>query len=225
MCELQLFVIFITMIKVGQKVEELINQDHEAAQCLSRGILNLSSYARKIHSSVERATKKDVKLSTIIMSLSRLQRRMDGIKPLLQEVKIDGLTVKTPLAEIVFDKTPDTVTRLSLLEKNIKSRSDEWFSFSQNTRAIIIICSESKTESVVKHMNAKPILLLRDLSAIGLAVDASYHPKPNITFSLLHKIAERKIPLAETISTWSEIIFIFKSEYLGQILEVFKREE
>ncbi len=213
------------MIKVGQKVEELINRDHEAAQCLSRGILNLSSYARKIHSSVERVTKKDVKLSTIIMALSRLQRRMDGIKPLLQEVKIDGLTVKTPLAEIVFNKTPDTVTRLSLLEKNIKSRSDEWFSFSQNTRAIIIICSESKTESVVKHMQAKPILLLRDLSAIGLAVDASYHPKPNITFSLLHKIAEKKIPLAETISTWSEIIFIFKSEYLGQILEVFKREE
>ena len=205
------------MIKVGQKVEEIIRRDHEAVQCLSRGILNLSSYARKIHPSVERATKKDVQLSTIIMALSRLQHRMAGIQPLLQEVKIDGLTVKTPLAELVFEKTAETVARLSMLEKSIKPKSDEWFSFSQNTRAIIIICAESKMGSVQKHMRAKPVLLLEDLSAIGIAVNESYHPKPNITFSLLHRIAERKIPLAETISTWSEIIFIFKSEYLPQI--------
>src|SRR4051812_42147366 len=105
---------FITMIKVGQKVEEIIKRDHEAAQCLSRGILNLSSYSRKIHKQVEKATKKDVKLSTIIMSLSRLQRRMDGIKPLIQDVKIDGITVKTPLAELVFEKTTDMVTRLTI---------------------------------------------------------------------------------------------------------------
>ncbi len=210
------------MIKIGQKVEEIIQRDHEAAQCLSRGILNLSSYARKIHKSVEKVTKKDVKLSTIIMALSRLQYKMEGVKPLAQEVKVDGLTVKTPLAELVFEKTSETVSRLSVLEKTIKPKSDEWFSFSQNTRAVIVICSESKAESVLKHMKAKPVLFLKDLSAIGLSIDEKYHPKPNITFSLLHRIAERKIPLAETISTWSEIIFIFKSEYLSQILEVFK---
>ena len=212
------------MIKIGQKVEEIIKRDHEAAQCLSRGILNLSSYSRKIHKSVEKATKKDVKLSTIIMALSRLQRRMDGVKPLLQEVKVDGITVKTPLAEMVFEKTSESVSRLATLEKSIKTKSDEWFSFSQNTKAVIVICSESKAEKVLNHMRIKPVLYLRDLSAVGLAVDASYHPKPNITFSLLHKIAERKIPPAETISTWSEIIFIFKSEYLTSILEVFKTE-
>ena len=205
-------------------MEEIIQRDHEAAQCLSRGILNLSSYARKIHKPIERATKKDVKLSTIIMALSRLQRRMEGVKPLLQDVKIDGITVKTPLTELVFEKTTDTVSRLGTLEKSIKTKSDEWFSFSQNTKAVIVICSESKAEKVLQHMKAKPVLYLRDLSAVGLAVDANYHPKPNITFSLLHRIAERKIPLAETISTWSEIIFIFKSEYLTQVLEVFKTE-
>lgn len=212
------------MIKIGQKVEEIIRRDHEAVQCLSRGILNLSSYARKIHKPIEKATKKDVKLSSIIMALSRLQRKMDGIKPLLEEVKVDGITVKTPLVELVFEKTTDIVSRLGTLERSIKTKSDEWFSFSQNTKAVIVICSESKTDKVLKHMQAKPVLFLKDLSAVGLAVDPSYHPKPNITFSLLHRIAERKIPLAETISTWSEIIFIFKSEYLTQVLEVFKAE-
>lgn len=213
------------MIKIGQKVEEIIQRDHEAAQCLSRGILNLSSYARKIHKQVEHATKKDVQLTTIIMALSRLQQRMEGVRPLLQDVKVDGLTIKTPLAELVFEKTSEIVAKLLILEKTIKPKSDEWFSFSQNTKAVIVICSESKAESVIKHMKVQPVLLLKDLSAIGLAISENYHPKPNITFSLLHKIAERKIPLAETISTWSEIIFIFKSEYLGEILDVFKIKE
>ncbi len=213
------------MIKVGQKVEEIIQKDHEAVFCLSRGILNLSSYARSIHKRIESATKKSVKLSTIIMALSRLQRRIDGVKPLLQEVKIDGLTVKTPLVEIAFEKNSKTVSKLSTLEKTIKTRSDEWLSFSQNSRAIIIICSENKVTSAVKHIGSKPIFVLKNLSAIGLTISEEYHPKPNITFSLLHKIAEKKIPLVETISTWTEIIFVFKAEYLTQILEVFKSPE
>jgi hypothetical protein len=210
------------MIKVRQKVEEIIKRDHEAIFCLSRGILNLSSYARQIHTKVEGSTKKQVKISTIVMALSRLGRELKEEKPLIQDVVIDGITVKTPLVELVFEKTSKTVERLSLLEKTIKPKNDEWFSFSQNTRAVIIICSQSKEKDVLKHMKDKPVLHLSDLSAIGLAINEKYHPKPNITFSLIHRIAERKIPLAETISTWSEIIFIFKSEYLNQILEIFK---
>lgn len=212
------------MIKVGVTVEEIIKRDHEALSALSRGILNLSSYGRGIHKEIERKTKKEVKISTIIMALSRLKQKIKGTKPLLVDVRIDGLTVKTPLAEIVFEKNNKTIGRLALLEKEIKPRVDEWFSFSQNTRAVIIICSQSKTKEVIDHMHTKPLFVLKDLSAIGLSISEKYHPEPNITFSLLHKIAEREIPLAETISTWTEIIFVFKSEYLTQVLDVFKLE-
>lgn len=223
MCELTTFVIFITMIKVKEKVHEILLADHEAVFALSRGILNLSSYARIIHPRIEKATKKQVKLSTIIMALSRIKPFLKDVKPMIKDVEIDNLTVKTPLCELVFEKNTKTIEKLSLLEKAVKPRGDEWFSFSQNTRAIIVICNESKGDQVIKHMKAKPLLYLKNLSAIGISLSDTYHPKPNITFSLIHRIAEKQIPLAETISTWSEIIFIFKSEYLSQILEVFKK--
>lgn len=210
------------MIKVGTVVEDLIKKDHEAIASLSRGILNLSSYARLIHKKVEAKTKKGVKLTTIIMSLSRLGQRLEGVNPLLQKVVIDGLTVKTPLAELVFEKSPIVTKQLATLEKAISPRTDEWFSFSQNTRAIIVICSESKSEKVVKHMKTKPALLLKDLSAIGLSISPNYHPKPNIAFSLLHKVAERKIPLTETITTWTEVVFVCEAKHLSELLEIFK---
>ncbi len=209
---------------MGAIVEDIIKNDHEAVFSLSRGILNLSSYSRLIHKKVETKSKKEVKLSTIIMSLSRLQRQIGGVNPLLQKVVIDGITVKTPLTELVFEKSALVTKQLATLEKAVSPRSDEWFSFSQNTRAIIIICSESKSDKVIKHMKTEPTLVLTDLSAIGISISADYHSKPNITFSLLHKIAERKIPLAETITTWTEIVFVCKSKYLPELLEVFKEK-
>ncbi|MFA6386639.1 MAG: hypothetical protein WCW04_02640 [Candidatus Paceibacterota bacterium] len=212
------------MIKVGEKIEEIIKGDHEALFCLSRGILNLSSYARGIHEKVEMATKKEVKLPTIIMALSRLSKKMTGVVPLLKEVAIDGMTVKTPLAEVVFEKTSFTISKLSVIQKNIKAKNDEWFSFSQNSKAIIVICSESRIDAVVSNMNIKPLLILKDLTAIGLSINARYHASPNITFSLLHKIAEREIPLAEIFTTRDEMMFIFETKYLSQVVEIFQKD-
>ncbi len=212
------------MIKVGEKIEEIIKGDHEALFCLSRGILNLSSYSRGIHDAVEKATKKEVKLATIIMALSRLKRKIVGTTPLLQEVVVDGMTVKTPLAEVVFEKTSTTISRLPIVQKNIKPKSDEWFSFSQNSKAIIIICSESRIDAVTNCMGVVPLLVLKDLTAIGLSINARYHSRPNITFSLLHKIAEREIPLAEIFTTRDEMMFIFETKYLSQVVEIFQKD-
>ena len=142
----------------------------------------------------------------------------------MKKVEIGGMTVKTPLAEIVFEKTSITISRLPMVQKSIKPKSDEWFSFSQNSKAISVICSESRIDTVIKHMGAKPLLVLKDLTAVGLSVDARYHDKPNITFSLLHKIAEREIPLAQIFTTRDEMMFLFETKYLAQIVAIFQKD-
>ena len=111
-----------------------------------------------------------------------------------------------------------------MVQKSIKPKSDEWFSFSQNSKAISVICSESRIDAVIKHMGVKPFLVLKDLTAVGLSVNARYHDKPNITFSLLHKIAEREIPLAQIFTTRDEMMFLFETKYLSQIVEIFQKD-
>ena len=212
------------MIKVSDKIEEIIKADHEALFCLSRGVLNLSSYARGIHGQIEESTKKDVRLSTIIMGLSRLRKKMGGTTPLLRDVPVDGITIKTPLAEVVFEKSSLIISRLSVIQKNIKPKSDEWFSFSQNSKATIVICSESRIDAVKKSMGVKPLLVLKDLTALGLSINEKFHAEPNITFSLLHKIAEREIPLAEIFTTRDEMMFLFETKYLSEIVKIFDKK-
>ena len=212
------------MIRVGEKIEEIIKGDHEALFALSRGILNLSSYARNIHNAVEQKTKKEVKLPTIIMALSRLKKKLKGAMPLLKEVEIDGMTVKTPVVEIVFEKTSVTISRLPIIQKSIKPKNEEWFRLSQNSKVIDIICNESRLESVIQHMGVKPIFIFKDLTAVGLSVPARYHDKPNITFSLLHKVAEREIPMDQIFTTRDEMMLIFSTKYLSQIVGIFQKD-
>ncbi len=212
------------MIKVGEKIEEIIKGDHEALFCLSRGILNLSRYAREIHDAVEQKTKKEVKLPTIIMALSRLKKKIKGTTPLVKEVEIDGMTVKTPVVEIVFEKTSATISRLPIIQKSINPKNEEWFRLSQNSKVIDIICSESRLDSIIRHMKVKPILVFKDLTAVGLSVPARYHDKPNITFSILHKVAEREIPMDQIFTTRDEMMLIFNTKYLSQIVSIFQKE-
>jgi len=210
------------MIKVKDIVQEIIQRDHEALFSLSRGILNLSSYARLIHKEVEKRTMKDVKENTIITALSRLKMYVEGTQPLMKDVKVDGLTIKTPLIEIVYEKSRKNLDRLVVLEKELNLTADEWFMFSQNTKSIIILCSESKINKVKKHMETEPIFILNSISAIGVALSPKYHSESNVVFSLLHKVAEKRIPLVETISTWGEVIFVFKQEYLSEMVNIFQ---
>lgn len=211
------------MISVEGKVEEIIKGDHEALVALSRGILNLSSYARKIRLEVEERTKKNVKFPTIVMALSRLKRKLKGAMPLIKDIEIGGMTVKTPIAEAVFEKTSFSISKLLVLQKNMKIKTDDWFRLSQNSKTIIVICSENKIDSVIGHMGVKPLLVIKNFTALGLTIDPKYHDQPNITFSLLHKIAEKEIPLAEVFTTRDEMIFIFETKYLSQIIKVFQK--
>ena len=96
------------------------------------------------------------------MALSRLKKKYKDVTPLVKEVELDGMTVKTPVVEIVFEKTSVTISRLPLIQKSIKPKNEEWFRLSQNSKVIDIICSESRLESVVRHMSVKPILIFKD---------------------------------------------------------------
>ena len=60
------------------------------------------------------------------------------------------------------------------------------------------------------------------LASLGISLDPKYYPKPNITYSLIRRIARKRIPLAETITTYTEIIFIFEDNYLSDVLRLFK---
>lgn len=212
------------MIKINEIVENILYSEEEALYSLSQKFMNLSAYAKRIRKEVERQTKKPVKSTSIVVALSRIQKQMKKVHPLIQDIKINNITAKSPLSEIVFEKTPATINKYSQLYEKVKTTSDDFLTITLSTSEITIICSDRIKQSILNHFKETPIMIEAGLASIGISIDPKYYPMPNITYSLIRRIATKKIPLAETITTHAEIIFVFHQKDLSEILSLFQTQ-
>ena len=64
------------MLTIKSTVEEILENNREAQNMLSQGLLNTSSYAKTIFAEVKKKTKKDLSLQTIVVTLNRLKRKL-----------------------------------------------------------------------------------------------------------------------------------------------------
>lgn len=209
------------MIKVQDAVRDILYSDEEALFALSRGYMNLSAYAKQIEKAVEQKTMKDVGVAGIVVALSRAKKEIKKPDPLVQDVAINNITTKSPLTEVVFEKTPQLLAKLSSLYEKVKTTNDDFLTMTLSTSEITVICSDRIKEAVLKHFKEKPLLVESGLASIGLSLDPKYYSLPNITFSLIRRIAQKRIVLAETITTHTEIIFVFKAKDLSEMLTLF----
>ncbi len=210
------------MIKTQDIVREILCSDEDALFALSQGYMNLSAYAKQIVKTVEQKTRKNVGVAGIVVALSRVKSGVKKTDSLIQEVKINNVTTKSPLSEIVFEKTPTLLAKLSSLYEKVKTTNDDFLTMTLSTSEITVICSDRIKESVLKHFREKPRMTVSGLASIGLSLDSKYYSMPNITFSLIRRIAQKRILLAETITTHTEIIFVFEEKNISEMVSLFR---
>jgi len=209
------------MIKINDIVEKILLKDEEATTALTQGYMNLSQYAKRIHPDVKLLTKKEVGVPGIVVALSRMVKKMNAKHPIIQDVQIKNITAKSPLSEIVYGKTTESVSKLAKIYDKAKTGNDDFFTLTLSTNEITVICSDRIKKEIETILKEKPVLIRQNLASIGLTIDPKYYPLPNITFSLIRKIAQRRIPLAETITTRTEIIFVFDKKYLSEMVDLY----
>lgn len=209
------------MIKIHDVVQQILFSDEEALTALSYGYMNLSQYAQRIYKEVGARAKKEVSVAGVVVALSRIGKRIGKKHPLIQEVVIKNITTKAPLTEMVYIKTPESIAALSKVYTKIHTGTDDFFTITLSTSEISVICSDRIKYDIEQKLTQKPHTTVHNLASIGLSFDPKYYPMPNITFSLLRKIALKRIPLAETITTRTEILFVFDQKYLGTIVGLF----
>ena len=211
------------MITIEKAVLVCLEKCDEAYVALLKDFMNRRAYAAQIQKEVELICKKKVGLASIVVTLSRLQRKLQTNHPLIEDVTILNITAKTPLTEIVFVKTPTLLSHISSLYKKIQTKGDDFLTMTLSTNEVTIICSERLQKQVLNHLDEQPLRIETDLASIGLSLDQSYYDRPNITFSLLRRIAQKRIVLAETITTHTEIIFVCKARDISEMLQLFAK--
>lgn len=213
------------MIKIADVIEQLVSQDGFVLEAMQKGLLNNSAYAKQIHSLVEERTMKSVKLGTIVVSLSRIANTIHNRPPFTPRVEITGLTITSFLSEVTYERSESNLKKLSALSTSWIS-SKEFFTVTQGSHEITIVCSENARDSVIKHFGIAPKVIMNDLVAISVRFPVDYMDVPNTIFSLVGALATRHINLMEIVSTYTELTFVvFKDEMENtiQALNVYSR--
>lgn len=209
------------MIKIHPIVRDIVMSELEASLALTAGYMNMSSYAHRIKARVEAASKKQITITSLVVSLSRLRTELRKEKPMIHDVKIKNITTKLPLSEIVYENSEKLIKELESLHKNIKVSQEDFFTITIGAREVDIICSSNIESKIVKHFKNKPKILNHNLAAVGVSFGTEVFGTPNIFFSLLSVTARAKINIEELVSTPTELTFIVAEKDFGKTVALF----
>jgi len=209
------------MIKIQPIVRDIILGELEAYFALTNNYMNMSSYAYRIRPKVELLTKKQVTITSLVVSLSRLRKEFKKEKPLIHDVAIKNITTKLPLSEIAYENTDKFIKELESLHKNISVSQEDFFTITIGTTEIDIICSSNIENKVLKHFKIKPKIINHNLAAIGVSFGPEVFNTPNVFFSLLSVTARSRINIEELVSTPTEFIFIVAEKDFGKTVALF----
>ena len=210
------------MIKVSEIVVEMLQKDEMALEALRAGVLNLSSYARKIQPQIEKRLYKPVKLGSIVTALSRIKLEDKGIVPLRPDVRIEDMSIKSPLCEITYEKTDEVLAKLPKL-KTKRDANNKFFTITQGVGEVTIIMPENLENVVNEHFGIMPKGQYQDLVAITVRfVEEEYIEVPNMIYALVAALASKRINLIEIVSTFTEISFIVRQKDMSETVDILK---
>lgn len=209
------------MIRISQIVFDIINGDEIALESLRGGILNLSAYAEKIRPQIERRLYKNVRRGSIVTALSRLASNSIPFTPLRAQVRIEDLSIKSPLCELTYEVTSDVAQKIAKLSAKYMHRG--FFTATQGIGEVTVIMPQNLQDQAISFIGEKPKGQYSNLAAVTTRfVESQYIEVPNMIYTMVAVLASRRINLIEIVSTYTEISFIVRQQDLKSTIEVLK---
>jgi aspartokinase len=196
------------MISISQALQEILDKDYEVVVALRRNILNFSSYAREIKKDVEKLCMKEINTRSLIVALSRYQKKLKGILKNNSPIEIINLSVHTNLEELVYENTRENKKKIWQSYEKLSLDNKSYLVFTNGISEITIIGDQSLVSKFEKKLNIKPFFYKKDLIGITVKFTKENINIPNILFRLSRRLAVKNINIIEYISTFTEITFI-----------------
>lgn len=206
------------MLKITDIVKDILFASEPELTALSRHVLNLSAYAKRIQPEVERRALKKVQAGTIVVALSRISSDLSDEDPLLPRVVLDSIAVKSNLAEITFNKTAENKMQAQKLATKKQFAQADFLATVYGVGEISIFCPMSLVQPIIESFKPeKPRLVLGNLAALTVQFAERYIETPNMYFALLRALAVKKLNIVELISTYTELTFLVRQKDLNEL--------
>lgn len=209
------------MITIAQATTQILYGDEIAREAIVRGVLNLSAYAKQLQPQIEKRLYKRVRVGSIVTALSRLATLAGKIPTLKAEVHIEDMSIKSPLCELTYEKTQETVKSIARLGSLYSGRG--FFTVTHGVGEVTCIAAQSFKESILEKISETPKGQYDNLAAITVRfAEDQYIEVPNMIYTLVCALAVQRINLIEIVSTYTEISFIVRQVDMNEVVEVFR---
>jgi hypothetical protein len=207
---------------VPHAVREVIGSNTLFFQALSTGIANYTALAQKIKPEVEKLTKSEVNVNTLVVAIKRFADSLDGndyeFHPIFDGVR---MTLTGSIIDIDFHETDDTYQVLD----EIFELGSGYNMFRTNKQIRLFAEDMDEIRSMFKSSHKGATGEIKDgLSKITITVQSDKENTYEVLSIILSILHNNRIPLYNAFFTQNEIVLILGMDDAAKAYEVIREK-
>jgi hypothetical protein len=207
---------------VPHAVREVIGSNTLFFQALSTGIANYTALAQKIKPEVEKLTKSEVNVNTLVVAIKRFADSLDGndyeFHPIFDGVR---MTLTGSIIDIDFHETDDTYQVLD----EIFELGSGYNMFRTNKQIRLFAEDMDEIRSMFKSSHKGATGEIKDgLSKITITVQSDKKNTYEVLSIILSILHNNRIPLYNAFFTQNEIVLILGMDDAAKAYEVIREK-
>ncbi len=192
------------MKRIGDAVEEIVHANAALRFGFHHGLLNLTQTAKFIKPLVEARTMKDIKISALVMALSRYGK--NHTPPTLNvQFQIDHVRVHHGLVSVTWPKSEEVHRAVAKLFTQVEQK-DLFLTVSEGVSEITVITERDLFESIEAKLREKIEIRTTRVTGIGVKFGKRYLNQPGLLSHILQQISFQGINVVEVASTATEFV-------------------
>ena len=207
---------------VPHAVREIIGSNTLFFQALSTGIANYTALAQKIKSDVEKLTKSEVNVNTLVVAIKRFADSLDGIDyeyhPIFEGVR---MSLTGSIIDIDFHETEDVYQVLD----EIFELGSGYNMFRTNKQIRLFAEDIDEIRTMFKSSHKLAAGEIKDgLSKITITVQSDKENTYEVLSLVLSLLHNNRIPLYNAFFTQNEIVLILGMNDAAKAYEVIREK-
>ncbi len=209
-------------MNITKLTEKYINEHPSVKDCVRKGLINYSALTRKIAADLSLDLKKN--FDAILIACRRYFRKVkkEDIleKKIIDILKQSKLEVKNKIIAVVVEKDI-YFNHLIELHKEVKKKA-EVFHIIEGSRTITLITISEFLENIKRLFKNKILRITENLAEINLKSSDELEKTPGVMAYLTTLLAENGINITETMSTWTDTLFVISESDIAKVMGVLK---
>jgi hypothetical protein len=207
---------------VPHAVRQIIGSNTLFFQALSTGIANYTALAQKIKPEVEKLTKSEVNVNTLVVAIKRFADSLDGIDyeyhPIFEGVR---MSLTGSIIDMDFHETDDVYQVLD----EILELGSGYNMFRTNKQIRLFAEDIDEIRTIFKSSPKRAIREIKDgLSKITITVQSDKENTYEVLSLVLSLLHNNRIPLYNAFFTQNEIILILGMNDAAKAYEVIREK-